>query len=96
MDPEETLIAYFDAVSTDDRCAAEDHLSNLLEWVQKDGYLPGLKSIKLRAYLQEEMIDTDQVDCKVCHKVTDRKTAHLHGQQFVCDGCWDERLRGNA
>ena len=31
-------------------------------------------------------------ECKFCHKTVDPEKAHLHQNELVCDGCWDERL----
>ena len=33
------------------------------------------------------------VICRFCHQPTDAKTAHRHEDLWVCDECWDERLR---
>lgn len=36
------------------------------------------------------------VTCKQCHVNTPAATAHLHGNLWVGECCWDERLRTTA
>lgn len=55
MDPEQTLIDYFEAAANNDQAEAEDHLADLLHWIQKDGVAPSLQSPKLRTYLEREL-----------------------------------------
>ena len=31
--------------------------------------------------------------CKFCRKLVEALAAHRHDGGYVCDGCWDERLR---
>ena len=35
------------------------------------------------------------VTCKLCKKDADAKTAHRHGDGWVGECCWDERLRSS-
>ncbi len=49
---------------------------------------------ELDSVLQEQEEDEEEyVECKFCNKEVDATTAHLHKGQWVCEGCWDERLR---
>lgn len=34
-----------------------------------------------------------RVECKFCKKHTPAPKAHLHQNGYVCEKCWDERLR---
>jgi hypothetical protein len=52
MDPEQTLIEYFDALDQDDESTARSRLADLAEWANKGGWLPGLVNTKLRHYLR--------------------------------------------
>jgi len=40
-----------------------------------------------------EELQEDLVICKFCDKYEDPEKAHLHQDEWVCDECWDERLR---
>ena len=40
MDPSETLIQALAAMSLGNKEEAVDHLSNLSEWIAKDGFIP--------------------------------------------------------
>lgn len=33
------------------------------------------------------------VDCKFCRRLSSTLTSHAHGDSWVCERCWDERLR---
>lgn len=33
------------------------------------------------------------VECKLCRQLVPAETSHLHQDEFVCELCWDERLR---
>lgn len=37
------------------------------------------------------------VDCRLCRQPVAKNEAHAHGPgTWVCDGCWDERLRSTS
>ena len=34
-----------------------------------------------------------EVDCKFCGEITNQRKAHWHDGGWVCEKCWDERLK---
>ena len=51
---------------------------SLDEWIRKGGFLPASWRCQ-------------EVTCKFCGDKS--RTWHTHQGQFVCEDCWDERLR---
>lgn len=45
-------------------------------------------------YILARIIEYD-VKCKFCEKSTASRSAHLHQDEWVCESCWDERLRSS-
>ena len=37
----------------------------------------------------------ERVECSVCGADAFKRIAHRHGEGWVCDNCWDERLRAS-
>lgn len=35
----------------------------------------------------------EMVKCKFCGKHTSADEAHLHDKEYVCEECWDDRLK---
>ena len=55
MDPEQTLIEYFEAVTALDFETAADCLDDLLTWIEHGGFAPGLNSPKLKEFLASRL-----------------------------------------
>jgi hypothetical protein len=68
-----------------------------------DLFAHGLEDAEILGYLDPDTAGTDLIalvrrlmstaTCRFCHKDTDTATAHRHEDDWVCDECWDERLR---
>lgn len=41
----------------------------------------------------DKAVDEQTVSCKFCNAETSAGTAHLHQEAYVCENCFDERLR---
>jgi len=80
-------VALIDAMGDDDDLL--DGLLNLVDHIQDQIYY-------VRGHEVEESDfddESDQVTCKFCSKLTAADTAHLHQGEWICDNCWDDRLR---
>lgn len=63
---------------------------------------PKLKETDIDQFLQEDAEERRMdklrdegklVTCKFCEKEVEDVTAHRHQNGYVCEDCWDERLR---
>ena len=61
-------------------------------WYAKRGFKKNMKSFTNDIIYFSDVI-TGNVTCKLCHKTCNGKYAHLHRGEYICESCWDERLR---
>jgi formylmethanofuran dehydrogenase subunit E len=65
------------------------------EWLRKNEKHIADRMVERGWDAMETLLGEDYptVECKFCEESTDARTAHRHDGGYVCEGCWDERLR---
>ena len=58
-----------------------------------DADTAGTDLLALVRKLMTKPVNDHLVSCCFCHQETPEATAHVHQMEWVCDECWDERLR---
>jgi len=66
-------------------------------WLAKNGKYIAERMVERGWEAIETLLEIDlvpiKVECRFCHEMVPQPEAHCHDGHFVCESCWDERLR---
>lgn len=77
----------------DQRSVVNAAIASILDALKDDPQPDWRASLADAADALGTLLPSNNVDCKFCHRSISDDTAHRHDDGWVCEECWDERLR---